>query len=120
MTTDSSGTRKEAAGRETGVGAVVGARAGRGSGARGMGVLPSLGRRCSGLGGEYSSAGAIGASPIDRGVSLAGGGAVGQNETHRPLAEGAIMDHPKSVAELCAEHALDPKQLAERAGLDER
>jgi hypothetical protein len=30
------------------------------------------------------------------------------------------MDTPKSVAELCAEHGLDPKQLAEKAGLDER
>jgi hypothetical protein len=30
------------------------------------------------------------------------------------------MDPLKSVAELCAEHGLDPKQLAEKAGLDER
>ncbi len=30
------------------------------------------------------------------------------------------MDTPKSVAELCAEHGLDAKQLAEKAGLDER
>ena len=30
------------------------------------------------------------------------------------------MDHPRSVAELCAEHGLDAKQLAEKAGLDER
>jgi transcriptional regulator with XRE-family HTH domain len=30
------------------------------------------------------------------------------------------MDMPKSVAELCTEHGLDAKQLADRAGLDER
>jgi transcriptional regulator with XRE-family HTH domain len=30
------------------------------------------------------------------------------------------MDHPKSVAELCAEHGLDAKNLAEKAGLEER
>ena len=30
------------------------------------------------------------------------------------------MDHPKSVAELCAEHGLDAKALADKAGLDER
>jgi hypothetical protein len=30
------------------------------------------------------------------------------------------MDPLKSVAELCAEHGLDAKQLADRAGLDER
>jgi hypothetical protein len=30
------------------------------------------------------------------------------------------MDHPKSVAELCAEQALDATRLADKAGLDER
>ena len=30
------------------------------------------------------------------------------------------MDTHKSVAELCAEHAIDAKKLAEKAGLDER
>jgi len=30
------------------------------------------------------------------------------------------MSTLKSVAELCTEHGLDPKQLAEKAGLDER
>ncbi len=30
------------------------------------------------------------------------------------------MDHPVSVAELCAERGLDAKALAEKAGLDER
>ena len=30
------------------------------------------------------------------------------------------MDTPKSVAELCAEHGLGAKQLADKAGLDER
>ena len=30
------------------------------------------------------------------------------------------MDGLKTVAELCQEHAVDPHQLAERAGLDER
>jgi hypothetical protein len=30
------------------------------------------------------------------------------------------MEALKSVAELCAEHGLDARQLAERAGLDER
>jgi hypothetical protein len=30
------------------------------------------------------------------------------------------MDTAKSVAELCAEHGLDPKRLAEKCGLDER
>ena len=30
------------------------------------------------------------------------------------------MDTHKSVAELCAEHSIDAKKLAEKAGLDER
>jgi hypothetical protein len=30
------------------------------------------------------------------------------------------MDHPRSVAELCAEHGLDAKALAAKAGLDGR
>jgi transcriptional regulator with XRE-family HTH domain len=30
------------------------------------------------------------------------------------------MDHPRSVAELCAEHGIDAKSLADKAGLDER
>ena len=30
------------------------------------------------------------------------------------------MDTPRSVAELCAESALSPKQLAEKTGLEER
>jgi hypothetical protein len=30
------------------------------------------------------------------------------------------MDHPKSVAELCAEQGLDAGALADRAGLDKR
>jgi hypothetical protein len=30
------------------------------------------------------------------------------------------MDTPRSVDELCVEHRLDPKQLAEKAGLDEQ
>jgi transcriptional regulator with XRE-family HTH domain len=30
------------------------------------------------------------------------------------------MDHPRSVAELCAEQGLNPKALADKAGLDER
>jgi hypothetical protein len=30
------------------------------------------------------------------------------------------MSSLKSVAELCAEHGLDPKQLADKSGLDER
>ncbi len=30
------------------------------------------------------------------------------------------MDHPKSVAELCTEHGLDAKKLAEKAGLEDR
>ncbi|HEX5269276.1 MAG TPA: helix-turn-helix transcriptional regulator [Gemmataceae bacterium] len=30
------------------------------------------------------------------------------------------MDHPHSVAELCAGRGLDAKALADRAGLDER
>ncbi len=29
------------------------------------------------------------------------------------------MGNMKSVAELCTEHQVDPKQLAERSGLDE-
>jgi hypothetical protein len=30
------------------------------------------------------------------------------------------MDAAKSVSDLCREHQIDPKQLAERAGLDEQ
>jgi transcriptional regulator with XRE-family HTH domain len=30
------------------------------------------------------------------------------------------MDAPKTVDQLCAEHKLDVKQLAERSGLDEQ
>ena len=30
------------------------------------------------------------------------------------------MDSPKSVDQLCVEHRLDHRQLAERAGLDEQ
>jgi hypothetical protein len=30
------------------------------------------------------------------------------------------MDHPRSVAELCAENGLDAKALADKSGLDER
>jgi hypothetical protein len=30
------------------------------------------------------------------------------------------MDHTKSVSQLCQEHALDSRQLAERAGLEEQ
>jgi hypothetical protein len=30
------------------------------------------------------------------------------------------MDAPKSVDELCVQHRIDPKRLAEQAGLDEQ
>jgi hypothetical protein len=30
------------------------------------------------------------------------------------------MEAPKSVGELCEQHRIDPKQLAEKAGLDEQ
>jgi transcriptional regulator with XRE-family HTH domain len=30
------------------------------------------------------------------------------------------MDHVKTVAQLCEEHGLDPKSLADKSGLDER